>query len=422
LEEVNDLTGSLEAYRRTERTVGAGVSSGLRAMVQPHPLFIDRARGSKVWDVDGNEYVDYVMGWGPLIAGHSHPAIISAVADMLPRMQMVGMGHRLEYEAAESVVAAVPGAEKLLWSNSGTEAVQVALRLARAASGRNTVVKFINSYHGWHDSVFASVAYHEGGEVATPNSLGQNPDALQRLLVLPFNDIDAVRRLLADAASRDIGAVLLDPVQSNSGLFAPVPGFLEAVRELCDEHGVVLIFDQVIAGFRVARGGATERYGVQPDLSVLGKAVAGGFAQAAVVGRASIIDLVTQGVFHAGTYNGNPIALAAVNATMNLLSEPGTYEAMDAVAVGLRERLIDAFSDASRPFEIRQIGSLLAIEEKAGDRTPIWSDLTGELVHHGVLALPSGKVFVSTEHTDADSDRFADGVRSALRTVDAITV
>ncbi|MYR07947.1 aminotransferase class III-fold pyridoxal phosphate-dependent enzyme [Gordonia sp. SID5947] len=390
--------------------------------MQPHPLFIDHARGSRMWDIDGNEYVDYVMGWGPLVAGHSHPRIISAVGEMLPRMQMIGMGHRLEYEAAEAVVAAIPGAEKLLWSNSGTEAVQVALRLARAASGRNTVVKFINSYHGWHDSVFASVAYHEGGEAATMNSLGQNPHAIDQLLVLPFNDIDAVGELLADAAARDIGAVLLDPVQSNSGLYAPVPGFLEKVRELCDEHGVILIFDQVIAGFRVAHGGATERYGVEPDLSVLGKAIAGGFAQAAVVGRAPIIDLVTQGVFHAGTYNGNPIALAAVQATMDLLNEPRTFEGLDSVASGLRTRLVDAFAESSRPFEVRRIGSLLAIDEQAGDRPPIWSDLTGELVNHGILALPSGKVFVSTEHTHADSDRFAEGIRAALRVVDAAAV
>jgi glutamate-1-semialdehyde 2,1-aminomutase len=411
---MTDLTASRHAHERAQQSLAGGVSSGLRAALRPHPLFIEKAQGSRVWDVSGSEFVDYAMGWGPLIAGHSHPDIIGAVAAVLPRMQMLGMGHALEYEAAEAVLAVVPGADRLLWSNTGTEAVQTALRLGRAATGRNRIVKFLHSYHGWHDSVFASVAFHEGGEAATPNSAGQNPNAIKDLIVLPFNDMAAVEHVLAEAAERDIAAVLIDPVQSNSGLIAPAPGFLERIRELCDRHGVVLIFDQVIAGFRVALGGAAERYGVVPDLSVFGKAIAGGFAQAAVAGRSDLVDAVTRDVLHAGTYNGNPIALAAVKATLGVLTSPGTYEELDKTSALLEKRLTESLSNVSNTFTVRRIGSLLTVaEDGTASDQKLWPSITEEMVHHGVIALPTGKIFVSTAHTEADIEQFAAAVQPA---------
>jgi glutamate-1-semialdehyde 2,1-aminomutase len=415
---VADLSASRNAFERTKKSVGGGVSSGLRAAVQPHPLFVDKAAGSHVWDTSGNDFVDYVMGWGPLIAGHSHPEIVARVSEMVPRMQMVGMGHELEYLAAEAVLQAVPGTERLLWSNTGTEAVQVALRLARAATGRNAVVKFVRSYHGWHDSVFASVRSHSGGQRPTLDSRGQNPHAVEDLIVAEFNDTTAVAQLLDQARERDIAAVLIDPVQSNSGLFEPEDGFLEMLRTKCDEQGVVLIFDQVIAGFRVARGGATELYGVVPDLSVLGKAVAGGFSQAAVAGRADLIDSVTDGVVHAGTYNGNPIALAAVQATMEVVAEPGVYDRMNATAEHLRSQLLEVLADAPGAFEIRHVGAMLAIDDKEGTGPgALWPRLTGELLAQGIVALPSGKIFLSTAHTESDSERFASALRRCLTAV-----
>lgn len=409
-----DLEASRAAFERCRLSVGGGVSSGLRATMQPHPLFVERGLGARVWDIDGSEYVDYVMGWGPLITGHSHPEIVSAVTDTVRRMQMIGMGHSLEYEAAEMVLAALPGTERLLWSNTGTEAVQIALRLARAATGRNTIVKFVHSYHGWHDSIYASVGRHDGGETPTLNSLGQNPHAVQDLILLPFNDIDAAQRVLSEARERDIAAVLIDPIMSNAGLHESAPGFLEMLRKRCDETGTVLIFDQVITGFRVAYGGVSERYGVIPDLSTFGKAIAGGFSQSAVAGRASIIDLVDQGVVHAGTYNGNPVSLAAVKATLTVLRREGTYEQLEQRSARLENGIRSALAALPHPTTTRRVGSLIQVAEISDAAERLWPAVTGELLRNNVVALPSGKLFVSTEHTEADIDRTLEALACSL--------
>ncbi|WP_432515071.1 aspartate aminotransferase family protein [Kineococcus sp. SYSU DK001] len=402
---------SLAAWERCRRSVGGGVSSGQRATAAPHPLFVDRAAGALVWDLDGREHVDYVGAWGPMVLGHSHPVVLEAVAAVLPRLQMPGMGHRGEYEAAEAVLAAVPGAERLLWSNSGTEAVQVALRLARAFTGRNKVVKFVGAYHGWHDSVYASVTRHEPGERATAQTRGQNPHALEDLVVLPFNDVERVRAVLAEAAERDIAAVIVDPVLSSGGLVAPDPEFLRALREGCDGRGTLLVLDEVITGFRVARGGAAERWGVTPDLWTCGKAIAGGFAHSAVLGRADVIDQVSDGVTHSGTYNGNPVALAAVEATMRVLAEPGTYERLEEtseqVLAGIRRAAAATGADL-RPY---RVGSILSLG--LTDR-PALARLQSLLLEEGVLLLPTGKMFVSTAHDRAAVQRTETAFARAL--------
>jgi len=416
---MNTIDSSYEAFQRCSRSVGGGVSSGLRAAMKPHPLFVDRARGAHVWDLGGTEYVDYVMGWGPTIVGHSHPHIIDAVQQMVPRMQMVGMGHELEYEAAELVLDAVPGTERLLWTNSGTEAVQIALRLARAATGRNRVLKFTKSYHGWHDSVYASLDASHVGETAVPGSAGQNPNAIADLIIAQFNDIAGVERILADGRERDIAAVLIDPIMSNAGVVAPVPGFLERLRELCDQQGVVLIFDQVIAGFRIARGGATERYGVTPDLSVFGKAIAGGFSQSAVAGKAELIDQVASGVTHAGTYNGNPVSLAAVKATQELLAQPGVYEGLEAVSALFEDRVLQVFDRMPGHPGLSRVGSLLNFVPPADigaqEQRRLWDAVIEDMLGRGVVLLPSGKIFLSTAHTVDDVERTVDAFEQTLR-------
>jgi glutamate-1-semialdehyde 2,1-aminomutase len=407
---------SLAAWERCKHSVGGGVSSGLRAGQQPHPIFVEKASGALVWDIDGREYVDYVGAWGPMILGHSHPGVLAAVAEVLPQMQLVGMGHALEYEAAEALLDVVPGAERLLWSNTGTEVVQISLRLARARSGRNRFVKFVGNYHGWHDSVFASVAFHEPGERATAQSLGQNMRLLDDIVVLPFNDVEAVRRTLDGAAANDIGAVLLDPILSSGGLEAPSPEFLEAVRDGCDANGVVLIFDEVVSGFRVALGGAAERWGVTPDLWTFGKAMAGGMSQAAVAGKGDIIDLVNVGVVHAGTYNGNPLALAGVKATIEALSEPGVYERLDAASDRLLTGLISIADEAGAPIEAHRVASMLSVHPSNGDHA--YGDrVVTELAREGVLFVPFGKVFVSLAHTDSIIDRSLEAFRRALSRV-----
>lgn len=413
------LQSSLAAFQRSQNSLGGGVSSGLRASMRPHPLFVEKAQGAHVWDLDGDRYVDCVMSWGAMVLGHSDDRVLSAVREVLDRMQVVGTGHVLEYTAAEAVLDAVPHGERLLWSNTGTEAVQVSLRLARASTGRRRIVKFAKSYHGWHDSVYAGMSTGEYGRPTVTATKGQSPSVLDDLIVAEFNDIDMITGVLENARELDIAAVLLDPIMSNAGVTEPLPEFLRAVRSLCDEAGVVLIFDEVIAGFRIARGGATERFGVHPDLSVFGKAIAGGFTQSAVVGRADLIDQVTDGVVHAGTFNGNPVALAAVEATMGILEDPAVYATLESNAERFNELFDAVLADAGVPAHLNRVGSLLQFVPE-GEATAlhgtggIWGEILGAMLAEGVMFMPSGKIFLSTAHTAEDIDYIADALRRVV--------
>jgi glutamate-1-semialdehyde 2,1-aminomutase len=416
-EKTGSILGSAAAWERSKAVVGNGVASGLRAAMKPHPVFVDRAAGASMWDIDGNEYVDYVGAWGPMILGHSHPGVLAAVTEVLPRMQMPGTAHVLEYEAAEAVLDAVTGAEKLLWSNTGTEAVQIALRLARAKTGRNRIVKFVHAYHGWHDTVLASVGVHRTGERATPNTLGQNPRVLEDLVVLPFNDVAAAERILGSAAELDIAAVLIDPILNSGGCVEPSPEFLRALRERCTSQGVVLIFDEVVSGFRVARGGAEERWGVTPDLWTVGKAVANGFSQSAVLGSATLIDQVRSGVAHAGTYNGNPVALAAVKAVMTALAEAGAYDRLDRVSGLLLDGLRGAVDATGVGFRAHRLGSIIMVTPEDPRDMATLDALNTALVERGVLMLPRGEMFVSMAHTDEHVSRTVEAFEGAFGTL-----
>lgn len=418
------IESSRTAFERTRRSVGGGVSSGLRAAMRPVPLFVESARAAHVWDLDGDRYVDYVMAWGPLVHGHSHPHVLDSVARVMTSMQVVGMGHRLEYEAAEAVLESVPGAQRLVWTNSGTEAVQVALRLARAATGRHRIVKFRKAYHGWQDSVYAGMSADDTGETAVPASRGQSPHAYADLIISQFNDTAAIAELLAGAEERQIAAVLIDPIMSNAGVQAPAPGFLETLRSLCDRHGVVLIFDEVIAGFRIARGGTAERFGVRPDLSVFGKAIAGGFTQSAVVGRADIIDLVEQGVTHAGTFNGNPVALAAVKAAMELSATPGVFDKLEDLGDAFEQAIADVLFSTGAPASLRRVGSLVQFVPRDQATSlhgteGLWSEIAAGMLEAGVVFMPSGKIFLSTAHTLADIQETASRLERVLQQVSA---
>lgn len=414
------LDSSRLAFERAKGSVGGGVGSGLRAAMRPHPLFVREARGAHLWDLDGDRYVDYVMAWGPLVLGHGDRRITEAVAEVATRMQVVGTGHELEYLAAEAVLDAIPHGERLLWSNTGTEAVQVALRLARAATGRRRVLKFARSYHGWHDSVYAGLAEADSGKPATPASKGQSPSVLDDLVVGGFNDVAMAERLLAQAVERDIAAVLVDPILSNGGVEAPSAEFLSTLRSLCDRQGVVLIFDEVIAGFRIARGGAAEKYGVRPDLSVFGKAMAGGFTQSAVVGRADLIDQVDDGVVHAGTFNGNPIALAAVEATMQVLADPAVYDTLSRISAYFDDVVGAALDTVPGCGSFNRVGSLLQYVPADGaiglhGTGGPWGLILDGMVRQGFLFMPSGKVFLSTAHTTSDVEATAEALEKILR-------
>lgn len=395
------------------------MGSGLRAAMRPHPLFVSEALGAHVWDLDGDRYVDYVMAWGPLVLGHGDPRVLNAVCDVVTRMQVVGTGHVLEYAAAEAVLEAVPHGERLLWSNTGTEAVQIALRLARAATGRRRVVKFAKSYHGWHDTVYAGLSDTDGSGVAAPASRGQSPSVLDDLVVARFNDVEMIDRILAETAERDIAAVLIDPIMSNAGVESPAQDFLQTLRSRCDQKGVVLIYDEVIAGFRIARGGAAEFFGVRPDLSVFGKAMAGGFTQSAVVGRADLIDQVTDGVVHAGTFNGNPIALAAVQATMGVLADPAVHRTLESVSAQFELVIGDLLASAPGAARLKRVGSLLQFDQES-DATSLhgagglWPRILDGMLAGGVMFMPSGKIFLSTAHRQRDIDATADALEKVL--------
>jgi glutamate-1-semialdehyde 2,1-aminomutase len=337
--------GSAAAYERALELLPGGVNSPVRAMRQigRDPIFVARGEGPELIDVDGNRYVDWVMSWGPLIAGHAHPEVVSAVSAAAAAGTSFGAPTEAEVELAEEVVARVPSAEMVRMTSSGTEASMSALRLARAATGREQIVKFAGAYHGHVDGLLADA----GSGLATqgiPASPGVTKAQAEDTVVVPWNDQAALEAALVGG---DVAAVICEPYPANMGLVPPAPGFLEALRDRTDATGALLIFDEVITGFRVARGGAQEREGVTPDLSVLGKVIGGGLPVAAYAGRRDLMEQVAPSgsVYQAGTLSGNPLATAAGLATLRLL-DAGAYAELDRLATGLAQGLEEAARDA----------------------------------------------------------------------------
>jgi glutamate-1-semialdehyde 2,1-aminomutase len=346
--------------QRARRVIPGGVNSPVRAYqaVGGSPPFVVRGRGARIWDADGNEYVDYVGSWGPLILGHAHPAVLRAVRAAAARGTSFGAPTVLEVELAEAVCAALPSVEMVRFVSSGTEASMSAIRLARAASGRSRILKFEGCYHGHADPLLVGA----GSGVATlgiPGSPGVPPEVVALTVQAPFNDLEAV----ADAFRRwpgEIACVLVEPVAGNMGCVPPLPGFLEGLRRLCDEHGALLVFDEVMTGFRVAFGGAQARYGVRPDLTILGKVVGGGLPAAAYGGRRELLmQIAPEGpVYQAGTLSGNPLAMAAGLETLRQLRKPGTYEALEVRSRTLAEGLAERAAEAGVEFTTSAVGGM----------------------------------------------------------------
>ena len=315
---------SKRLYERARAVIPSGVTSSFRAQQRPVPLFIDRGAGSRLYDVDGNEYLDHALGQGPLLLGHCHPRIVAAVERQLQRGSTFGCQHELEAQVAEQMLTALRWADRVVFNSTGTEAVQVALRLARAATGRRLIAKFEADYHGWMDSILVGYRHREPlhGRSNSPSMLataGQSPSVLEDIVVLPWNDREALERCFTEIGDQ-LAAVITEPMQCNVASILPEPGFLETLRDLTRRHGALLIFDEVITGFRLAPGGGAEYFGVAPDLAVFGKALAGGYPLSAVAGINSVMRLVERGkVLHAGTFNGNPIVMAAAHATLEVL-------------------------------------------------------------------------------------------------------
>ncbi len=345
---------------RAEALFPGGVNSPVRAFraVSRPPLVLERGRGPEVWDADGRRYIDYIGAWGPAILGHGHPSVQTAIEAATRNGLALGATHPSEIELGEAIRDAMPAIERLRFTSSGTEAVMSALRVARAATGRDLVVKFAGAYHGHADGLLADA----GSGVATlaiPGSAGVPEAVAATTIVLPFNDAEAVAGAFAGHTGR-IAAVIVEPVLANAGVIAPAPGFLELLRATTRADGALLVFDEVITGFRLGRGGAQARFGIRPDLTALGKIIGGGMPIGAYGGRADLLDLVAPAgpVYQAGTLSGHPLSMAAGLATLAELTDD-RYAALEATSTRLAERLAVAAGDARRGVSVSQVGPLL---------------------------------------------------------------
>ncbi len=352
--------GSAELYDRARRVLPGGVNSPVRAMrsIGRDPIFIASGSGPLIRDVDGREYIDWVCSWGPLILGHAHPRVVAAVTAAAGQGTTFGAPTPGEVELAEEVVGRVPSVEMLRMTSSGTEATMSALRLARAATGRDRILKFSGAYHGHVDGLLAEA----GSGLATqgiPASPGVPAGAAAETIIVPWNDPGAVREALG---RQPVAAIIAEPVPANMGVVPAAPGFLEFLRSAADQAGALLVFDEVISGFRIARGGAQEHYGVQPDLTIMGKIVGGGLPAAAYGGRRHLMERIAPAgdVYQAGTLSGNPLAVAAARATLTEL-HAGAYQRLTATTGALAEGLREAAADAGVPVQVQSLPGLLTV-------------------------------------------------------------
>lgn len=417
-------SGSRQRHQRSCRTLAGGVSSGMRRGAKPYPLFFDHGSGSRVFDVDGNSYLDYGLAWGPLILGHSHPRVVEAVRTQAARALTFGAQHDLEFEVSETLNRTIPCADLVAYANSGTEIVQVALRLARACTGRRKYLKFEGHYHGWSDE--ALVAYHppESDSLEKPSAVGAGQLPHETVIVAEWNNRQHVARIFGEHAS-EISAIICEPLLSNSGCIPPAPGFLEFLREITSRHETILIFDEVITGFRVDLRGAQGRWGVTPDLATYAKAVGGGAPLSVLAGRAEFMQRIASGeVIHAGTLNGNPLSLAAARATIEVLAADNgsIYRGLRARAERLREGIEGALKGTGVPVTTSGDGPVFQVSfmdapatnyrDTLRARMDSYGDFAMGLLDKGVLTLPDGRWYVSAVHSDEDIERTIEAVRS----------
>lgn len=411
--------GSRTRYERAQRTLAGGVSSGLRRAARPYPLYFRKGEGAIAEDVDGNRYIDFGLAWGPLILGQAPAEVVEAVRQQAALGLTFGAQHDLEYEVSERLTDIIPCADFVCYANSGTEIVQVALRLARAYTGRTKFLKFEGHYHGWDDSVL--VSYHPGAQDIAQNDFrpigagrGQRPH--DDVVIAEWNDRASVERALAEHGG-EIGAIICEPLLCNSGCIPAEPGFLNFLRKISSDHGALLIFDEVITGFRLELAGAQGRYGVVPDLATYAKAIGGGLPLSALAGKREFMKLIAEGgVVHAGTLNGNPIVLAAARATLDVLARDNgaVYKHLerrgDRLRSGLEKRLRAAgyhvvtageaavFHLSFMEQPARRYRDLLVAD------TAAYSDFALGLLDEGVLVLPDGRWYTSVAHTDEHID------------------
>jgi glutamate-1-semialdehyde 2,1-aminomutase len=425
---LTDFSSSHKFFDEAQRYIPGGVNSPVRSFksVGGVPLFIQKGHGSHIWDVDGNEFIDYVGSWGPLVLGHAHQDVVNALGSVMVNGLSFGAPTEGEIELARTVVEAFPSIDMVRLVSSGTEATMSAIRVARAFTGRNKIIKFAGCYHGHTDGLLVE-AGSGGATYSIPNSAGVPASYAQETLVADYNDISSVEKLF-EAHPRDIAAVILEPVAGNMGVVLPSDGFLAGLRELTRNQAALLIFDEVITGFRVAYGGAQTLYDITPDLTCLGKIIGGGLPVGAYGGRKEIMEVVAPlgPMYQAGTLSGNPLAVTAGITTLNILSKPGTYDRLEIMASRFTEGLSSAAKAAKVPLTINRVGSLMTAFFADG---PVngWADVANTnkdrystFFHHmlegGVYLAPSAfeAAFVSTAHTHEDIDRTVAVAESAF--------
>lgn len=414
------VPGSMEHMARARSVIARGIAS--RGRLRAVPVVFDRASGAHVYDVDGNEFVDLVMALGPLLLGHTPAPVLERVQEQLGRGIQFGGQHVGEVELAERMVRLVPCAEKVVFANTGSEAVQAAVRIARATTGRRLVVKFDGHYHGWIDPLFINSPGVPAQRLAGPrldvvHNVPRQPTP-DEVLVCPWNDLGALAALL-DELGEDVAAVIMEPIPFNLGTFWPAAGYLEGVRALCDRYGSLLVFDEIVSGFRIALGGAQERLGVAPDLATYAKSIASGFPIALVAGTdAAMASAVDGPVCHGGTYNGTPASVAAANATLEVLESgaPHIYRELDALGVELADGLRGLARAARVPLVVNQIGSVIQLlwaphtpvrsyrDVDSAQARPV-AELCERVLADGVYAAPRGLLFLSTAHQSPDLER-----------------
>ena len=432
---------SRQLYERACRSMAGGVSSHFRMAGAPHPLFFSKAEGSRIYDVDGNEYVDFTLSQGPMILGHSHPHVLKRVEEETSRGQLYAGQHELELQLAEKLQELIPCAELIRFSNSGSESVQAALRLARGYTGRRKYIKFEGQYHGWFDNVLISQhpSLEDAGAEDSPKSVletqGQSPEVLDEIIVLPWNNLDVVEEVFAKEGD-NIACILTEPVMCNNGCIEPSPGYLQGLRDICDRYGALLVFDEIITGFRLGLGGAQKYYGVIPDLGTFGKALASGFPISFLAGKRQFMERMADGtVMHAGTYNSNNPSIAAAAATVEILeSDTELYDRIQSLGLrlqdGLRATAIDAGYKTliSGPGQMTHMAftscpKLTSYRDCLENDGGKYAEFAKGLLDRGVRVIGRGIWYISSVHTEQDIDlavRIAGEVLLSMKAKEAV--
>ena len=432
----NRYQESAQLLSRAQRVLASGVSSEFRKYNHPHALFYDHGKGSRIYDVDGNEYLDFTLSQGPLIVGHSHPDVLAAIYDYTAQGQLYAGQHIKEIELAEKLNALIPSAELMRFCLDGSEAVQTAFRVARAKTGKQKFLRFEGHYHGWLDNVAWGISTPSAAALGSREepaahawSGGLADHSRDEFIIIPWNDLKLVRQTVAQH-QHELAAIITEPVMCNNGCIPPQEGFLQGLREICDEYGIALIFDEVITGFRLGLSGAQGHFGITPDLSIFAKAIASGYPISAIVGKREWMEeIVAARVIHAGTMNSGNATVAAALATIDVLErDPDTYNRMFQLGHRLMAGLREAASDAAQPLLVQGMGpmfntSFTTLQQVRDYRDTLSADkvklnaLIAGLHDRGVRVIGRGLWYISAVHTDADIDYAIAAATDVLKSI-----